>query len=442
MIRCSATLRSTSRRALSALLLACCAACSVPSALQLGKGADAYTEQDLREDLSQFATQFSQSVSGTSEQIANLEVPRMMRRSALLWKMRLVPLVRTLVTRDDPQQAYVSCYAVVVMLEQYFETGDGRELFGEQQPLAVETCRGLEQVLIDLGSRFLTPEQVQRVDGQVDDLARRFPIRGPDFAVASLDAVAAHVGSEGTFKWVVNIPMAPFRALGGVGDTPAAIREFAKVAADLGTLAEQLPEELRWQAELLAFDLEGRDTTTAAVAAAESLAQSAERVSLTVEALPETLKATLEDSRTSIAEADALVRSAQELSVVLEHTARELRLGSEAWERLLADDTEAPEPAGSGPPFDVRQWESAVREVGVAAAQLRALAEEVSELTEPGRVGQSIAGLDAGLDDAESRAAALIDRAALRAAQVLGGTFLLLLAWRLFTRRRTARPAD
>jgi hypothetical protein len=425
------------------LLFALLAGCSGSGPKELkGGGREAYTEQDLRDDLAQFATAFAQSVSGTADEIAYGTGSRAVRRSALLWKMRLVPLMRELIADDDPQRGYLAAYALVVMMEQYFESGDGRSLFGEQQALAIEASHDLERALGELGGRFMEPEQVQRVDDEVEDLVSRFPIRGPDFVVASLDSVAAHVEQEGRFRWLIDIPMAPFRALGGVGDTPGAIREFAQVSRELGVVAEQLPEQARWQAELLAYDLEGRDTTTEALAAARSLAASAERISLAVQALPETVRGALEDSRATLAEADALARNTQDVSASLARTAEELRLGSEAWVRLLADGAAAPAPAEAGPPFDIAQWERAVREVGVAAAELRALAQDLALLTEPERVGLSATAVGAGLDDAESRAESLIDHAAWRAVQVLAIFFALLTAYRLLVVRRTMPRAS
>ena len=73
------------------------------------------------------------------------------------------------------------------------------------------------------------------------------------------------VEQTGVFRRVVDVPLSPFRALAGAGDTPGAVREFNLIAREFVRTAELLPERLRWQIELLLYDVEERQVIETAL---------------------------------------------------------------------------------------------------------------------------------------------------------------------------------
>ena len=128
--------------------------------------------------------------------------------------------------------------------------------------------------------------------------------------------------------------MSPFRALGGVSEGAVAIREFNDTAIRFSTVVEGLPDQIRWQSELLLFDLESRDATVRALAAGEALAESANRMTAAVDALPDNVALLLEElsdspasylHRAAVNAALDIVRSRQAArSTALEHVEGQL----------------------------------------------------------------------------------------------------------------------
>ena len=80
-----------------------------------------------------------------------------------------------------------------------------------------------------------------------------------------IEAAVAQVPKQGAFAWLINLPMSPFRALEGVSSGAAAIREFNQTALQLTNRVALLPQQIRWQMELLLYDVEDRETVIQAL---------------------------------------------------------------------------------------------------------------------------------------------------------------------------------
>jgi hypothetical protein len=97
-------------------------------------------------------------------------------------------------------------------------------------------------------------------------LASGHPIRGI-FVPETVQAVVSAVAPGGPFDWVIHYPLVPFRALEGVDAGAQAIRDFTvtrNAQPDPATC-----RSTRWNAELLAFELEQRPTVSSARASSK-----------------------------------------------------------------------------------------------------------------------------------------------------------------------------
>ncbi|MEJ2548671.1 MAG: hypothetical protein P8125_12810 [Gemmatimonadota bacterium] len=65
------------------------------------------------------------------------------RRNALAWKANAIPAIQTATHHPDPLISFVDGWVLAVMMEDYFETGRGRDQFGPQQPVATNAMRNL-----------------------------------------------------------------------------------------------------------------------------------------------------------------------------------------------------------------------------------------------------------------------------------------------------------
>ncbi|MCK5407553.1 MAG: hypothetical protein KAJ37_08870, partial [Candidatus Krumholzibacteria bacterium] len=83
--------------------------------------------------------------------IARSADPQIKRR-ALLWKINAIPVAQNAIFRIDPLIALLDIWTFDVQMSDYFETGAGREAFGEWQPIAVDACRRIETQIAAIGN--------------------------------------------------------------------------------------------------------------------------------------------------------------------------------------------------------------------------------------------------------------------------------------------------
>src|SRR5512134_764090 len=227
--------------ALLAALPGCTSIGLRPPLLGLGGADSRLTQEELADELNGFASRFAGLVSTAGEEIAATSDDPTLRRRALLFSLRLTPAVQEQAFVPDPREGYVRVLTIAVMLRYYLTTGDGRELFGDAQPIAVSVAETLEADAYAIGTRFLTPAELEEVRGEVGRLAERFPIRGTQFSLASASQAVHEAPSHGPLYNVVTLPLAPFRALRGVDTGAAAIRDFNQTARRIGVIAAALP---------------------------------------------------------------------------------------------------------------------------------------------------------------------------------------------------------
>jgi len=312
----------------------------------------------------------------------------------------------------------VASLALATAQQSYLDTGEGRTLFGPQQPIATEAADQLEQEVLAVGPSFLSDRQLKRLEKQVDELVAQHPIVG-SFRAETLVQGLTESSTQGAFTWVVDLPMVPFRALSGVSDTAQAVHDFNETARAFTDTVNDLPHLTRWELELFLYDAEELESVDRALGAAEGVAAGADRISSAAEALPHSLgvelSARIQEARATIGDLDAALTRAENLAGPLSHVADRVGDASAQWTTLLGQ-MRAQDGKGDGRPFDIREYESAAEHVAEASRELRGLVDELHQL------------------DA-SAATALLDAAAWRAALLVLVFFAALAAYRLVVSR-------
>jgi hypothetical protein len=247
-------------------------------------------------------------------------------------------------------------------------------------------------------ARILPASEAERLDKEVEQLARDNPIRGV-FMLGGAQSAFTSARESGRFNWLLSAPLAPFRAFQGVESGAAAIHEFNTTARQLGDIAASLPEETRWQLELFLYDLEDRDTMVAGLAAFQKIADASAQLSVTAAELPrETrrelqslleessqsqadLRTTLEQLRQTIASADGAVANARPLAESLARFAEHADMAGKSWTELIARvrSPRDEEPASATPsrPFDIADYERTALQLHESATEIRALLADV-----------------------------------------------------------------
>ena len=119
----------------------------------------------------------------------------------------------------------------------YFETGGGKDAFGELQPIAVNTSRSLEAQIMNMIKEESLPEGFDKTQSLVDDWVREHPIKNQFYT------------RDSTLPLIDDIYMADKKgAFATVSNIDQGIRD---VSERISFLADNLPRQVRWQAEYL-----------------------------------------------------------------------------------------------------------------------------------------------------------------------------------------------
>jgi hypothetical protein len=291
----------------------------------------------------------------------------------------------------------VLLFSLAVAQQEFLSKGDGAQLFGKDQKIAIDASDELAQAIRQIGARFLSEEELRRVTQQVEDLSREYPIRG-EFVVDTVETYSDAAIVGGRFEWIVEMPLSPFKALRGVDAGAQAIREFNQTALRFAQVAAALPTFLRWNLELLAYDLESHHTVESGLASFESIAQSAQQFSQAASSLPSDLgreaselvekvdasqgemQRTLESARAALAEASTAAKSFEPVAAALDRTSAQLDQAGVTFTAMISaakgPTDEATRGKGESRPFDIQDYERTAAQINQAATTLKELVSE------------------------------------------------------------------
>lgn len=384
---------------------------------------DAMTQQDLRLALMQYASRFEATIVATADTISAGTKDPVIQRRTLRWKLGITPVVNQAAFLAEPEAAYVAMLTVATAMNEFLTTGAGTDAFAAQQPLAIEASNELLQAAVELGDRFLTEKELKHVTQDVQNLVRAQPIRG-EFVAEQVQTLVTTTEASPIFDWVTAIPLSPFRAMQGVDAGAQAIREFNDTAREMSRIIASMPRLIRWNIELMTLNISQQGDIETTLESFQQLAQSAELLSQTAQALPE-------DVREVLAEVERSGTTLTPLAQSLEHSATAVAEAGKAWGALIAEVSKPPaDPSKPSRPFDIREWQQTAAQIGNAATELRALLESADSLAKSEALAGPFADLEARVAKVEAGSRALVDLAALRGLQLIGVFFLLLFVYR------------
>jgi hypothetical protein len=412
------------------VLVAGAAGCNTVRRLTPGMSAESqYTEQDLSNDLAGLSAQYSVIVPAAADEIAQKTTDRVVLRQALGWKIDIVATSQRVAFLPDPDRALLGMVILAVGQRVHFTTGAAANVFGELQPIAVQAATRLENETFSVAEKLLRPKEVKRLRTETEELIAESP--GGVFTPQSMLNALVRARSSPDLAWVLNVPMAPFRALSGVSDTAQAINRFGDTGRYFADTVAMMPQVTRWQLELALHDLDDQETVRDLVARWGTMADSAQEFADAAERLPKALREEASQLLTEAGEAQEALRSTL---AQLGATATQVGSAGGAWTSALAEIRALQGPseaqaAGDAPrrPFDILDYESTAQQIKEAAAELRQTIGALQEL-----VGSSETAAALGrLDQTVARGEGLVDMVAWRAVQVLATFFVLLLLYRL-----------
>jgi hypothetical protein len=275
------------RRPGAALLLSslmgviACAGTTAPprySTLQETTGRKGVTASVLRLRLYELPVQLGAIIEATADRIrADADDPAV-RRRALFWEADAIPALYTAALRPDPLAGGYDLCLFVEQMRLYFQEGAGRQAFGAQQPLALSAVTKILAITEETAASLsASPEALDRGWASVREFARSHPIEGTfssrDTALIALARLSAEERS-GMFASVAE-----------------AQESISDVSLRLNAYVTLVPRMARWQAQLAAEDVLGRDSLSRTLDDLQSIGAAARRTDTVLADIPAAARA-------------------------------------------------------------------------------------------------------------------------------------------------------
>lgn len=433
----------------------------------------------LQEMLKDFGERFAFSVKGAANHIVEQSPDLVIRKRTVYWKLVTIPNLRRSIFTESPLVGLVDSWAFCVQMVDFFETGDGKDAFGDLTEIVLETSRALETDITGIAERALKEEYYGEWKDAIETFAMENPLHGL-FVRHSTRPVLLQASEAGKLSWVTSIPLAPFRAV--MSDTAKAIAEFTMVADRFENQLSFLPDRLHWQMELLLYDIEERETTRTAMSSVKEVADStrtfteaAQEFTKTIENMPgdiesrvrsvlddfdqkqEGIQGSLKEAQAVAADVNKAVAGIQDTVIEVEKTVADVQVAiekaddfsrsatqlmgdvataGEKWESTVRvfhevvkelspeeeeDARASAATADDSEPFDVKDLARTAERTQAAVAELRSLNKEVRAFLDSGSAG------------------ALVRQIVLYLIILVAAFFGILLAYRFTARRLVAK---
>ncbi len=450
--------------ALAALLVGS-AACSLfhkpqTAANIAAPGQGNLTLGQLQNQVLRFADDYSSSVAHAADAAAKSAGTREAQVAALRWKLDEGTAAYLSATGENPIWNTLDVVVLTVVSRMVIEDPKTREEFGDAVVPLIETHRELEASAWRLAGQILEPGQREQLEGLIAEWRRQNPhersvgaIHFREFALTTEKGAPLSKLRTGSVFTLLHLD--PFA---GLDPTTIAIEQSRELAARTVAYLERAPTLVRWQAELLAFQLAGQPDPQAILADADRASRSMESIAKTAEGLPtlvdEQRKAAIEQLLAGVAaERAAIIEEldAREATIrgLLGETRQALDAGTrmstsldatikslDAFVHYVSPPPSASEPqAKAGKPFDVLEYGKSASEVGGMARDLTALL---------GSVDKSVPAIARASGEAGENLKRVVDHAFWRGlvliATLLVGSVVAALAYRTLA-RRLVRPS-
>lgn len=383
-------------------LVACQASQKSPEQEKIGKSG--LTVAEARLTIEDLAASLNTAVQLAAIDIASRTKDLKRRRLLVVWQVRTKEVTRLALSQADPRWAFLDIWTYAIQMRNYLEK---EKLFGEETHVAATAIRQAEQDIDDRAKAVVPKDIYEETHASVEKYAAENELTG-DGARPSFVTVRA--GGEGAFAKIAKAPLEVLKIGGGVKDTAMAINKIGKVADRLVTVADDLPLQIRWETQLLLYDLNDNPGIARLLDDADAVAESIAGVAKTVEKLPsrvgdevketlkqvedqqEELRKTIKDVRGVVDETNATVQNTQaalkEAKATIDtvnEAAKSLTKTGEAWKPAFEELNKIVNPpkdpdAVPGPPLDFKDVVKASGNFTDTAVEIRGALKELREL--------------------------------------------------------------
>ncbi len=419
------------------------------------------TLNTLQTEALRFADDYVESVSHAADGVTKALQTEEAEVAALKWKIDQATAAYADATGENPVWNVLDLTVLATVSRMVVEDARAREQFGDAVVPLIRTHVALEQSAWTLAGTLLSPEQAEELRNLIAEWRKQNPsersVTGARFREFAVDLGKAQPAGRGQPTSIFSmLYLDPFA---GLSPTTVAIQQSRELAERVVAYAERAPNLMRWQAELLALQIQEQPAPQELLSNTTRVSRSIESIAKTAEGVPELVNAQREAAIAQLfagvrAEREAILAELEAKEATLETLLGQLRetmqaggaMGTSLTETIRSldafvhyvspppDPNAPPKPAGK--PFDALDFGKAATDVGAMARDLNTLLRSANE-TAPAiaKIGQQTGeDLKGVIDHAFWRGLILI-------LVLLAGSIPARLAYRAIERKLARPPA-
>ena len=234
------------------------------------------TSIELGIRLNEFGKYFAGVIEETADEIIENSNNIKVKKNALEWKINIIPKAWESLAILDPIAAGTDIYALCLQMEYFLRSGNGRNLFGKQQYLALKASEEIINEIRSLSFELRDNKHGDEFESQLTIWVQQNPIKNLRFnRKSTLDILAKALGSEEY----------------GLGSTVGSIAEGVHdLRRQITLYTEFLPKHIKWQMEYELYNMSDDTTVGKTIANLNRIGYSTEKMSKILDESPEYLK--------------------------------------------------------------------------------------------------------------------------------------------------------
>lgn len=263
---------------------------------------------EFRATMNDFFYRFARTVTESADSIISHSSDKSVANEALVWKMNAIPVANTAIYNSDAFLGFIDMAVFTYQMKLYFETGAGKDLFGDQQHIALQAIDLLWEDLLNIGRNLVSDNDITEGTRMVTEFAEQHPITSSYFVRQSTIPLMTKIQTieKVTFKTLA-VDMA---------------QSIDELRSQVSSYMEILPKQARWEAEFLLNNALNDPELTNRF---DSLTRLMERTVLFIESSPELIESQRKDAFVDIRGERLAVLQAlrQEREIILEEIKNE-----------------------------------------------------------------------------------------------------------------------
>ena len=247
------------------------------------------------------AADINRHVQSTATGISSRTEDREVKRVMIRWQMGTMEGCRRALQLPDPRWSFVNLWTMIYQTQKLVASGTVKELNAEQLKRINTSLDDLQGMLKARALTVLTKKQFDDVVAAVKEWADKNPYT--DTSMSGITGPTDFDDDTLVENALLAVPDSVFSLGGGVKDTAHGISDVADAANRAGSIVESLPWSVRWQTELLLYNIEEYQSTKQLLRNVDEISRSVATVSARVDTLPADLQQTLTTAAEEIEQA-------------------------------------------------------------------------------------------------------------------------------------------